>query len=187
MEWTAVATPKPPTAKPPSEDMGIGSQNGRLRRALMRPSLLMSACALPIVGSLSLLAQDNASSGSWSGVIINHTCSPDEAFAEAPKCTETGVRGAQLALYDDTTRQIFILDPQDQAVGHLGDSVTVSGTVERNTLHVASFKPLTDIGLAVGGKAPAFSARDQLGQLQNLNTLKGRNGTVLLFYRSADW
>ena len=187
MEWTVVATPRPPTANPPFEDMGIGSQNGTLRRALMKPSLLMSACAWLIGGSLSLLAQDTATAGSWSGVVINHTCSPDEAFAEAPKCTETGVRGARLALYDDTTRQIFILAPQDQAVGHLGDSVTVSGTVERNTLHVASLKLLTDIGLAVGRKAPAFSTRDQFGQLQDLNTLKGRNGTVLLFYRSADW
>ena len=74
------------------------------------------------------------------------------------------VPGAKLSLYDDTTRQIFILDPQDQAVGHLGDSVTVSGTVEGTTLHVASFKMLTDIGLAVGQKAPAFTARDQFGQ-----------------------
>jgi len=39
----------------------------------------------------------------------------------------------------------------------------------------------------VGQKAPAFSARDQFGKLQNLDTLKGPNGTVLLFFRSADW
>jgi len=130
---------------------------------------------------------ENANSGSWSGVIINSNCSPDEAFAEAAKCTEKGVPGTKLSLYDDTTRQIFILDPQDQAVGHLGDSVTVSGTVEGDTLHVASFKMLTDIGLPVGRKAPAFMARDQFGQEQSLDTLKGPNGTVLLFFRSADW
>ena len=130
---------------------------------------------------------DNANSGSWFGVIINSNCSPDEAFAEAAKCTEKGAPGAKLSLYDDTTRQIFILDPQDQAVGHLGDSVTVSGTVEGNTLHVASFKILTDIGLAVGRKAPTFLVRDQSGQEQSLDRLKGPNGTVLLFFRSADW
>ena len=132
--------------------------------------------------------QDNsANSGSWSGVIINSGCTADEAFAEAAKCTEKGAPGTKLTLYDDTTRQMFILEPQDQAVGHLGDSVTVSGTVEGNTLHVASFKMLTDIGLAVGQKAPAFTARDQFGQEQSLATLKGANGTVLLFFRSADW
>jgi hypothetical protein len=144
--------------------------------------------AFLVVSSLSLAAQDNgANSGSWSGVIINNNCSADEAFAEARKCTDTDVPGAKLALYDDTTRQIYLLEPQAQAVGHLGDSVTVSGTVEGTTLHVASFKMLTDIGLAVGRKAPAFSARDQFGQLQNLDTLRGRNGTVILFHRSADW
>ncbi len=36
------------------------------------------------VSGLALARQtDNANSGSWSGVIINSNCSPDEAFAEA--------------------------------------------------------------------------------------------------------
>jgi peroxiredoxin len=46
---------------------------------------------------------------------------------------------------------------------------------------------LMSIGLAVGQKAPAFSVRDQFGRAQTLDTLKGPNGTVLLFFRSADW
>jgi hypothetical protein len=149
---------------------------------------LIWTLGLFFVSGLALARQsDNANSGSWSGVIINSNCSSDEAFAEAAKCTEKGVPGAKLSLYDDTTRQIFILDPQDQAVGHLGDSVTVSGIIEGNTLHVASFKMLTGIGLAVGRKAPPVTARDQFGHEQKVDTLKGANGTVLLFFRSADW
>jgi hypothetical protein len=130
---------------------------------------------------------DKPESGSWSGVIMNSTCSLDEAFAEAPKCTEKNVPGAKLALYDDTTRQMYVLDPQDQPVSHLGDSMTVTGTLEGNTIHLASLKMHTSIGLAVGQKAPDFSARDQFGQPQTLETLKGPKGTVLLFFRSADW
>ena len=150
--------------------------------------LLLSATSLFFAGSIPLVGQNNMTNdGSWSGVIINNNCTPDEAFAEAAKCTETGVPGSKLSLYDDTTRQVYVLDPQHQAVGHLGDSVTVSGTVEGNTLHVKSFKMLTAIGLDVGRKAPAFSARDQFGREQSLDTLKGPNGTVLLFFRSADW
>ena len=149
---------------------------------------LIWTLGLFFVSSLALARQsDNANSRSWSGVIINSNCSPDEAFAEAAKCTEKGVPGAKLSLYDDTTRQIFILDPQDRAVGNLGDSVTVSGTIEGNTLHVASFKMLTGIGLTVGRKAPPVTARDQFGHEQSLDTLKGAHGTVLLFVRSADW
>jgi len=43
------------------------------------------------------------------------------------------------------------------------------------------------IGLPVGQKAPAFAARDQSGREQSNETLKGSKGTVLLFFRSADW
>jgi peroxiredoxin len=43
------------------------------------------------------------------------------------------------------------------------------------------------IGLAVGEKAPPFSAPDQFGHEQTLDSLKGPKGTVLLFFRSADW
>ena len=132
-------------------------------------------------------AQQKNMTGSWSGVIINSNCSADEAFAEAAKCTEKNAPGAKLSLYDDTLRLVLNLDPQDQAAGHLGDSVTVEGTLQGDTIHVTSFKMLTGIGLAVGQKAPAFSARDQFGSRQTLDTLKGPNGTVLLFFRSADW
>ena len=125
-------------------------------------------------------------SGPWSGVIINSGCTVDEAFAEAAKCTEN-VRGAKLVLYDDTTRQIFDLDPQSQAAGHLGDSVTVHGQLEANTIHVSSLELLTSIGFPVGQKALAFSARDQFGNEQTLESLRGSHGTVLLFFRSADW
>ena len=43
------------------------------------------------------------------------------------------------------------------------------------------------IGLQVGQKAPVFAAPDQFGHDQSIGTLKGAKGTVLLFFRSADW
>jgi hypothetical protein len=129
---------------------------------------------------------DMHNSTSWSGVIINSGCTLDEAFAEAAKCTDK-VPGGKLVLYDDTTRQIFDLDPQDKAIGHLGDGVTVAGTLEGNAIRVSSLELLTAIGLPVGQKAPAFSLPDQFGHEQTLESLKGPRGTVLLFFRSADW
>jgi peroxiredoxin len=129
---------------------------------------------------------EGAKTGAWSGVIVNGLCTPDEAFAEAPKCTASAP-GAPLALYDDTIRQVYALDPQNQASGHLGDSVTVSGILDGNAIHGAVVKPFAAVGLNVGQKAPAFSARDQFGGEQTLDSLKGAKGTVLLFYRSADW
>ena len=43
------------------------------------------------------------------------------------------------------------------------------------------------IGLQVGDKAPVFILRDQFNRTQSNETLKGSHGTVLLFFRSADW
>ncbi len=126
-----------------------------------------------------------ATSGSWSGVIVSSACNADEAFSESPECMRE-VPGAELSLYDDTNRVIYALQPQKSATAHLGDTVTVRGTMGGDSIKVASIEPMS-IGIAVGKKAPAFSLRDQFGQLQTLETLRGTRGTVILFFRSADW
>ena len=150
-----------------------------------RAILLASTLVLSLALGVAVFGQGNMHN-SWSGVIINGGCTLDEAFAEAAKCTDK-VPGGKLVLYDDTTRQIFDLNPQDKAIGHLGDGVTVAGTLEGNAIHVSSLELLTSIGLPVGQKAPAFSLADQFGNAQTLESLKGPHGTVLLFFRSADW
>ena len=73
-------------------------------------SLAMLFAAILFLPSLSR-AQSESNAGPWSGVIINSGCTVDEAFAEAPKCTEN-TPGAKLVLYDDTSRQMFELDPR---------------------------------------------------------------------------
>ncbi len=47
--------------------------------------------------------------------------------------------------------------------------------------------PLTELGPKVGDRLPAFETQDQHGQPQSFETLRGANGLLLLFYRSADW
>ena len=127
----------------------------------------------------------SATSGSWSGVIVSSACDADEAFSESPECL-TRVPGASLALYDDTNRVMYSLEPQSLVRAQLGDTVTVAGTLEGDTIRVARVDAM-EIGLAVGQKAPDFSLRDQFGRVQTLESLRGANGTVLLFFRSADW
>jgi len=46
---------------------------------------------------------------------------------------------------------------------------------------------LPSVGLEIGQPAPAFALSDQFGHEQSNETLKGSKGTVLLFFRSADW
>jgi hypothetical protein len=127
----------------------------------------------------------NATLKSWSGTIVYSSCNADEAFAESRECMKAAP-GAKLSLYDDTNRVMYDLEPQDLAAGHLGESVTVRGTLGDSTIHAASLE-LMSIGLAVGERAPVFSAGDQFGRTQTLDTLEGPKGTVLLFFRSADW
>ena len=43
------------------------------------------------------------------------------------------------------------------------------------------------LGIETGEKAPSFRLKDQFGREQSNDTLRGTNGTVLLFFRSADW
>lgn len=42
-------------------------------------------------------------------------------------------------------------------------------------------------GSNVGKKMLPFTARDQFGRVISSDQLKGSKGTVLLFFRSADW
>ena len=47
--------------------------------------------------------------------------------------------------------------------------------------------PKAEVGLAEGESCPAFKASDQFGHEQDNHAIAGKNGTVLLFFRSADW
>ena len=156
------------------------------KRKLFSFNLAAVLCIVPLV----LAGQDNSrapatNSGAWSGTLVSSSCNADEAFNESPDCTKN-LPGAKLALYDDTSRVMYGLEPQESVTAHLGDSVTVHGMLDGDTIRLGSMEPMS-IGLAVGQKAPAFSVHDQFGRVQTLATLKGTNGTVLLFFRSADW
>jgi hypothetical protein len=147
---------------------------------------LLSVMALTCVASLTVRAENSArNSRSWSGILVSSGCNADEAFFESPECNKV-VPGATLSLYDDTTRVMYDLQPQDKIAFHTGDTVTVRGTLDGDVIRIASIEPMS-IGLAIGEKAPPFAVRDQFGRVETLETLKGTNGTVLLFFRSADW
>ena len=51
----------------------------------------------------------------------------------------------------------------------------------------AQTQPAAKTGPAVGSHIPDFSAADQNGNRQTLETIRGPNGAVLVFFRSADW
>ena len=157
-----------------------------VRADSMAKAFFLCLAALFFVAPRAAAGQNNErESGSWSGILVSSSCNADEAFFESPECNKV-VPGAKSSLYDDTNRVMYNLEPQNKVVLHLGDAVTVRGVVDGDTIQMSSIEPMS-IGLAVGQKAPAFAVRDQFGQVQTLDSLKGTNGTVLLFFRSADW
>jgi hypothetical protein len=46
---------------------------------------------------------------------------------------------------------------------------------------------VTRLGPQVGAKAIDFTLTDQFGRSQSLATIAGPRGTMLVFFRSADW
>jgi hypothetical protein len=58
---------------------------------------------------------------------------------------------------------------------------TLTAAQSRAPIDVASLGP------QVGELVPEFNLSDQNGQIQTLDSIKGPNGTMLLFHRSADW
>jgi hypothetical protein len=139
-----------------------------------------------VVAPIALAGQNKPDvSRSWSGILVSSACNADEAFNESPDCTKE-LPGAKLALYDDTTRVIYSIEPQSSITAHLGDAVTLRGTLDGETVQMTAIESMS-IGIPVGQKVPQFSLRDQFGQTQTLDSLKGPQGTVLLFFRSADW
>ena len=163
-----------------SEFEGMNSVLGMAKRFGLLLAVCLFCAAFPLAGQ-----NPGKKPGAWSGVLVTSACNADEAFNESPECFKD-VPGAQIALYDDTNRVMYSLDPQNKITGRLGDTVTVRGALEEDTIHLISSGPMA-IGLEVGQKAPDFSLHDQFGNVETLESLRGTNGTVLLFFRSADW
>src|SRR5258708_8603858 len=128
---------------------------------------LSGAGAVVSLACFAVAGQNNpVKSGAWSGVLVTSACNADEAFNESPECLKT-VPGAKIALYDDTNRVMYSLEPPDKVTGHLGDTFTVHGALDEDTVNVASAGPMS-IVLAVGQDAPNFSDRDHFGHVQTL-------------------
>jgi hypothetical protein len=54
-------------------------------------------------------------------------------------------------------------------------------------LQVVPAVDLDTVGPKVGDTVPDFELRDQHGAARRLSSLAGPKGTMLVFYRSADW
>lgn len=61
-----------------------------------------------------------------------------------------------------------------------GDAATLASTQ-------LALPNVQQLGPQVGSRVPDFTLTDQRGQPRTLASLMGRNGLMLVFFRSADW
>jgi len=103
--------------------------------------LLMCVAVVLFAAGLAFTAQKSAAkNGTYSGWITDSACGAKGASAEHASCAKKCVKeqGAKYALYNTEDKKVYILDPQDQAAENLGHPVTVTGTLDGNTIHVTS-------------------------------------------------
>jgi hypothetical protein len=107
----------------------------------MLKKVTLCSAALFLAAGITFAGQADKS-GSWSGIVTDNICGAKNAGPSGASCTKECVskKGAKLALYDASSKKVYVLDPQDKATGHEGHSVTVKGTLDKdgNTIHVTS-------------------------------------------------
>src|SRR5258705_13717353 len=111
--------------------MLMAGNNSIIKRFLFSVATILSAASFTLAGQ-----SNPPKTGAWSAVLVTSACNADEAFNESPECFKN-VPGAKIALYDDTNRVMYSLEPQDKVTGHLGDTVTIHGALDEDTINVA--------------------------------------------------
>lgn len=121
--------------------MGPQSELPKGEKPAMRKVLLI-CLALSFVFALSAMAFDDmGKSTTVNGWITDAKCGAKGANAGGEACTKKCVAaGEKMVIVTDGDSKVLAVDNQDALKGHEGHHVTVTGTVEKDSMHVASVK-----------------------------------------------
>jgi hypothetical protein len=93
--------------------------------------------AFVLAGALSFAGDTANTATSWSGWITDETCGAKNANADGKACAlKCAKNGAKLVLYVEGDKKLVGLDDQGEAMKHVGVPVTVTGTLDGNTIKV---------------------------------------------------
>lgn len=82
-----------------------------------------------------------AGDGSWTGYIADSKCGAKAAHEGARDCTVQCVKeGAKYVFVNDADKKVYVIDNQEKVADHAGHHVTVKGSVEGDTLKLASIE-----------------------------------------------
>ena len=103
----------------------------------MKLRLSTAIVAALFAGTLAMAAD-----GSLTGWISDSQCGVKGANDKAGECTTKCVKehGAKYVFVNDADKKVYVVDAQDKVAEHAGHHVTVKGTVEGDTLKLASIE-----------------------------------------------
>ena len=101
----------------------------------MKARFSMAIAATLFAGTLAIAADS-----SLTGWISDSQCGVKGANEKAGECTTKCVKehGAKYVFVNDADKKIYVVDAQDKVAAHAGHHVTVTGTVEGDTLKLTS-------------------------------------------------
>ena len=104
--------------------------------------VLLICLALSFVFALSAMAFDDmGKSTTVNGWITDAKCGAKGANAGGEACTKKCVAaGEKMVIVTDGDSKVLAVDNQDALKGHEGHHVTVTGTMGKDSMHVASVK-----------------------------------------------
>jgi hypothetical protein len=103
----------------------------------MKVRFSMAVAATLFAGTLAM-----AAGNSWTGWISDSQCGAKGANDKegTAECTTKCVKehGAKYVFVNDADKKVYMVDAQDKVAAHAGHHVTVTGTVDGDTLKLAS-------------------------------------------------
>ena len=92
--------------------------------------------ALSLCAAVVLLGAD----GSWTGYISDSACGAKGANDKHAECAAKCVKekGAKYVFVNDVDHKVYAIDAQDKVAEHAGHHVTVTGSVDGDSMKVAS-------------------------------------------------
>ena len=81
-----------------------------------------------------------AMAAEWTGTIMDTKCSTNKAMRENAACAARCIKGGDPAVLVTDEGKIYKIADQDKVVEHAGHKVTISGTMDGDTIKVDSVK-----------------------------------------------
>ena len=103
--------------------------------------LLVVLLVLAFVFVVAAVAKEAGENG-W---VVDAKCGVKMASAQGAACAKKCIAaGEKVAFVPDGTQDVLIVDNPDTLKGHEGHHVAITGTMDKKTIHVDSFKMVAE-------------------------------------------